>query len=398
MPGPLAGIRVVDLTSAVLGPVATQNLGDMGADVIKVEPPEGDSIRPLGPSRHPGMGAYFLNINRNKRSVALDLKRPAAHEALLKLAETADVFVHNMRLGAAERLGIDYPAVAARNPRIVYAAATGFRKDGVHRDRPSFDDVIQGESGLAALNGGVGREPRYVPMAVCDKICGYVLASAIGMALYHRERTGKGQEVHVPMLETMVAFNLIDHLWHGVLAEPEKGLGYPRMLTPHRRPFPTKDGHICILATTDIQSRHLFEALDCAELADDERFSTLAQRTENIGELYEIITERMRRRTTAEWRERLDMFDVPNGVVTDLEGLLTDPYLAKTGFFEPVEHPSEGKMLTPAIPVMFSGTPGNSFRLPPPRLGEHTRAVLSELGYSDAEVDGIMVQTSAIRD
>jgi len=398
MPGPLAGIRVVDLTSAVLGPVATQNLGDMGADVIKVEPPEGDSIRPLGPSRHPGMGAYFLNINRNKRSVALDLKRPAAHEALLKLAETADVFVHNMRLGAAERLGIDYPAVAARNPRIVYAAATGFRKDGVHRDRPSFDDVIQGESGLAALNGGVGREPRYVPMAVCDKICGYVLASAIGMALYHRERTGKGQEVHVPMLETMVAFNLIDHLWHGVLAEPEKGLGYPRMLTPHRRPFPTKDGHICILATTDIQSRHLFEALDCAELADDERFSTLAQRTENISELYEIITERMRRRTTAEWRERLDMFDVPNGVVTDLEGLLTDPYLAKTGFFEPVEHPSEGKMLTPAIPVMFSGTPGNSFRLAPPRLGEHTRAVLSELGYSDAEVDGIMVQTSAIRD
>jgi len=398
MPGPLAGIRVVDLTSAVLGPVATQNLGDMGADVIKVEPPEGDSIRPLGPSRHPGMGAYFLNINRNKRSVALDLKRPAAHEALLKLAETADVFVHNMRLGAAERLGIDYPAVAARNPRIVYAAATGFRKDGVHRDRPSFDDVIQGESGLAALNGGVGREPRYVPMAVCDKICGYVLASAIGMALYHRERTGKGQEVHVPMLETMVAFNLIDHLWHGVLAEPEKGLGYPRMLTPHRRPFPTKDGHICILATTDIQSRHLFEALDCAELADDEQFSTLAQRTENISELYEIITERMRRRTTAEWRERLDMFDVPNGVVTDLEGLLTDPYLAKTGFFEPVEHPSEGKMLTPAIPVMFSGTPGNSFRLAPPRLGEHTRAVLSELGYSDAEVDGIMVQTSAIRD
>jgi crotonobetainyl-CoA:carnitine CoA-transferase CaiB-like acyl-CoA transferase len=159
-----------------------------------------------------------------------------------------------MRLGAAERLGIDYPAVAARNPRIIYAAATGFRKEGAFRDRPSFDDVIQGESGLAALNGGSG-EPRYVPMAVCDKICGYVLASAIGMALFHRERTGEGQEVHVPMLETMVAFNLVDHLWHGVLAEPEKGLGYPRMLTGHRRPFPTKDGHICILATTDAQSR-----------------------------------------------------------------------------------------------------------------------------------------------
>jgi len=398
MSGPLAGIRVVDLTSALLGPLATQILGDMGADVIKVEPPEGDPIRALGPSRHPGMGAYFLNINRNKKSVALDLKRQAVREALLKLVEKADVFVHNMRLAAAERLGLDYRAVGERNPRIVYAAATGFRRDGVYRDRPSFDDVIQGESGLAALNGGVGGEPRYVPMAVSDKICGYVLASAIGMALFHRERTGKGQEVHVPMLETMLAFNLADHLWYGVLAEPEKGLGYPRMLTRHRRPFPTKDGQICILATTDAQSRHLFEAIDCPEFADDERFSTLAQRTANIGELYEIVIERMRRRTTAEWRERLDAFDVPNGIVTDLEGLFADPYLANTGFFERVEHPTEGRMLTTAVPVMFSGSPGASFRLPPPRLGEHTRSVLRELGYSDTEIDEIGCQGSAIRD
>jgi len=390
MSGPLEGIRAVDLTSAVLGPVATQILGDMGADVIKVEPPQGDPIRPLGPSRHPGMGAYFLNINRNKRSVALDLKRPTARDALLKLVETADVFIHNMRLGAAERLGVDYNTLAARNPRLVYAAATGFRKEGVHRDRPSFDDVIQGESGLAALNGGVGGEPRYVPMAVCDKICGYVLASAIGMALFHRERTGEGQEIHVPMLETMVAFNLVDHLWHGVLAEPEKGLGYPRMLTPHRRPFPTKDGHICILATTDTQSRHLFEALDCPELADDARFCTLDQRTDNIDELYAIIVERMRQRSTAEWRERLDAFDVPNGVVTNLKGLLADPYLDETRFFEPVEHPSEGKMLTTAIPVTFSASPGDSFRLPPPRLGEHTRSVLRELGFSASQIDAII--------
>jgi len=398
MSGPLAGIRVVDLTSALLGPVATQILGDMGADVIKVEPLEGDPIRSLGPSRHPGMGAYFLNINRNKKSVALDLKRPAAREALLRLVETADVFVHNMRLGAAERLGLDYRAVAARNSCIVYAAATGFRKDGAYRDRQSFDDVIQGESGLAALNGGVGGEPRYVPMAVSDKICGYVLASAIGMALFHRERTGEGQEVHVPMLETMLAFNLADHLWHGVLAEPEKGLGYPRLLTPHRRPFPTKDGYICILATTNTQSRHLFEAIDRPELADDERFSTLARRTDNIGELYEIVIERMRRRTTAEWRKRLDRFDVPNGVVTDLEGLFADPYLVDTGFFERVEHPTEGRMLTTAVPVMFSGSPGASFRMPPPALGEHTRSVLGELGYSEAEIDEIACQGSAIRD
>jgi len=210
------------------------------------------------------------------------------------------------------------------------------------------------------------------------------------MALFHRERTGEGQEVHVPMLETMVAFNLVDHLWHGVLAEPEKGLGYPRMLTPHRRPFPTKDGHICILATTDLQSRHLFEAIDCPELADDERFSTLARRTDNIGALLEIVIERMRLRTTAEWRARLDQFDVRNGVVTDLAGLLADPYLDEIGFFQQVEHPFEGKMLTTALPVTFSAaSPGDSFRLPPPRLGEHTRAVLGGLGYSDPEIDEI---------
>src|SRR5436309_3728921 len=300
MPGPLAGIRVIDVTIAVLGPVATQILGDMGAEVIKVETPDGDPMRQIGPARHPGMAAYFLNLNRNKKSLVLDLKRPEAQEAMRRLAATADVLVHNMRPAAAARLGIDYQAISAVNPRIVYAWASGWRPGTGAADRAAFDDVIQGESGLAALNGGKDGPPRYVPMVVCDKVSGHVLAGAIGMALFARERTGQGQEVHVPMMETMAAFNLVDHLWHGVFGEPEKGLGYPRMLTPYRRPYATQDGYVCLLATTDRQWRNLFAAIDCPALADDLRFATIAGRTANIDELYTLLAERMRQRTTAQ--------------------------------------------------------------------------------------------------
>ncbi len=384
MSGPLAGIRVIDVTIAVLGPVATQILGDMGAEIIKVENPVGDPTRYLGPARHPGMAAYFLNVNRNKKSLVLDLTRPLAQAAMLRLAATADVFVHNLRPGAATRLGIDYPTLAAANPRLVYAWASGYRPDSAHRDRAAFDDVIQGESGLAALNKGADGEPRYVPMVVCDKVCGHVLAGAVGMALFERERSGMGQEVHVPMMETMSAFTLVDHLWHGVFGEPEKGLGYPRMLTPYRRPYATRDGHVCLLATTDRQWRNLFAAIERAELADDPRFSTIAQRTANIDELYTLLAEAMRGRTTEEWRARLDRFDIPNGGVNDLASLVADPYLRDTGFFQPLLHPSEGPTVTMAIPTSFSRSPGE-VRLPPPRLGEHNAEILGELGYSAAE-------------
>jgi crotonobetainyl-CoA:carnitine CoA-transferase CaiB-like acyl-CoA transferase len=392
MPGPLAGIRVIDLTTIVLGPVGTQLLGDWGAEVIKVEPPEGEAMRGLGPARNPGMAAYFLNINRNKKSLVLDLKKPAAVAALLKLAETADAFVHNMRPSAVERLGIDYKAVSAANPRIVYAWASGYRPDGPYRDRAAFDDVIQGEAGMASINaaqtGDQKGVPRYLPMAVSDKICGYQLASAVGMALFHRERTGEGQEVHIPMMETMAAFNMVDHLWHGVLGEPEKGLGYPRMFTPYRRPYATSDGYVCLLATTDRQWKGLFGAIDHPEMADDPRYATIVGRTQHIDALYALIAECMLTRTTVEWRERLDAFDVPNGAVNDMQGVVADKYLNETGFYQRMEHPSEGPVVMMAIPTQFYGTPGGIERLAP-RLGEHNDEILRQLGYSDAEISAL---------
>ena len=252
-------------------------------------------MRSIGPARNPGMAAYFLNINRGKKSLVLDLKRPAARAAILRLATTADVFVHNMRPGAAARLGIDYAAVAAANPRIVYAWASGYRAGGpyarprrVRRRDPGRKRPRRAQQGSRTARRAICR------WWSCDKLCGHSLASMVGMALYHREKTGEGQEVHVPMMETMVAFNLVDHFWHGVFGEPEKGLGYPRMLTPYRRPYATSDGHVCLLATTDRQWRNLFAALDRPELADDPRYSTIAGRTANIDALYTLVAEILR--------------------------------------------------------------------------------------------------------
>jgi crotonobetainyl-CoA:carnitine CoA-transferase CaiB-like acyl-CoA transferase len=384
--GPLDGIRVIDLTTVVLGPYATQMLGDLGADVIKIESPEGDNCRWIGPSRNKGMGSYFAMLNRNKRSVVLDLKRPAAKEALLRLVDGADVFVHNMRLGAAERLGLGYAALSARNQRLVYACASGFRKGSSKQEHPAFDDMIQGMSGLAALNGGPDGAPRYVPSVLVDKLTGQLLASMIGMALFHRERTGQGQEVHVPMLETTLAFLLVEHLWGAVLNQPELGLGYPRMLTPHRRPYATSDGHISVIAVSDAHWRRLFEAMGRASLIDDPRFATIADRSDNVDALYAVLSDGMRERTTAEWLSVLGTLDIPCGPVNTLADLLDDEYLRETGFFQQMQHPRDGAVTVPAIAATFSASPPSVRRLWP-ALGEHTEEVLREIGYDQATTD-----------
>ena len=388
MPGPLAGVRVLDVTTVVLGPWAAQTLGDMGADVIKVEPPEGDTTRRLGPARHPGMGAFYLACNRNKRSLVLDLKQTAGRAALLRLAATADVILHNFRPGPAARLGLEYEPFRAVNPRLVYCATYGFRARGPYGTKPAYDDVIQAAAGLASLQTSLVGEPRYMPTIVADKTSSLAVLSAVLSALFHRERTGEGQAIEVPMFETVVAYVMVEHLYGETFVPPIDTAGYKRILNRWRRPFRTTDGYLAVLPYTDADWRAFFALAGRTDLQTDSRFLTLEARLANIEALYEELAKIIAGRSSAEWLEALDRASVPAMVVNTLETLLVDPQLEATGFWKIVEHPTEGTLRVPDIPTTYSRTPAEIRRLPP-RLGEHSREVLREAGFSEAEVDDL---------
>ncbi|MDE0205930.1 MAG: CoA transferase, partial [Candidatus Tectomicrobia bacterium] len=371
MPGPLDGIRVIDVTTVLLGPYATQMLGDMGADVIKVEaPPTGDIARDMGTARRPGMGGIYLNANRNKRSLALDLKQETGRDVLRRLIPTADVFVHNMRPQAIERLGFGYAAVSALKQDVVYVGAYGFGQDGPYRAKPAYDDAIQAASGLASMFRRQDGEARYVPSTIADKIVGLTLSQAVAMALVHKERTGEGQFVEVPMLETMVAFNLAEHLDGCAYEPPESSLGYERVMTPARRPFPTRDGHVCILPYSDKHWRAFFAAAGRPELMEEPRFATYRARVTSVDDLYAFVSSVTPQKTTAEWVAACEEMQIPCMPVLDLDDLMEDEHLRAVGMFEKHRHPSEGDTLLVRSPVKYSRSP-SSIRRHAPRFGEH---------------------------
>jgi crotonobetainyl-CoA:carnitine CoA-transferase CaiB-like acyl-CoA transferase len=386
--GPLAGIAILDLTTVVLGPLATQILGDLGAEVIKIEAPEGDIMRYAGPSRHREMGHVFLNLNRNKRSLCIDLKRPEARDVLFALVRRSDVFMHNMRAQAMARLGLAYERLRALNPRLVYCSAHGYGQEGPLADRPAFDDIIQGASGFVALEEATSGDARFVPTLVGDKTVGLAMVYAVLAALLQRERTGIGQAVEVPMLETMTAFVMAEHLG-GLTFEPPLGPpGYSRMLAPHRRPHQTADGHICILPYSDRHWRDFFRIAGRPELAKDLRLADAPTRSRHVAELYALVAECMRTDTTANWLARLKTADIPSGPVNALGDLPQDEQLTAVDFFSVTDHPSEGRIRMARPPVRF-GAADCGLRRPAPRLGEHSREILREVGLDEAAIEDL---------
>lgn len=386
MSAALDGIRILDLSTVVMGPWASQMLADMGADVIKVESPQGDVTRQMGPARNAGMAAVFLCINRNKRSIVLDLQQPAGREALLKLAREADVLLHNLRPSAAEKLGITYDVFEKENPKLIYCAAYGFRKDGPLANKPAYDDVIQAASGLSDLVSAISDQPRFVPSIVADKTTAYAVVSGILGALFQRTRTGRGQALEVSMFETLVDFVMVEHLYGATFDPPIGGMGYSRILTKERRPYLTSDRrYLTVLPYTDRNWRDFFRIAGREQLASSPDFASLSARVKNAGKLYALVAEIVAERTCAEWERDLDAAQIPVMPVRSLEELLADEQLSAGGFWEKYEHPTEGLLRSSTPPIRFSDT-AYALRRHPPQLGEHSEELLLEAGYDREQV------------
>ncbi|MFA4914933.1 MAG: CoA transferase [Burkholderiaceae bacterium] len=432
----LHGVRVLDLTSVLFGPYCSMVLGDYGADVIKVEAPAGDSTRYTGPAQEPGLSAIFLGVNRNKRSIVLDLKQPAAIDALLRLVDEADVLMHSMRPQKMEKLGLGPAALCARNPRLIYAGLYGFGEGGDYAGQPAYDDVIQGLSGVAAAVGQQSGAPGYAPSAIADKTCGLIAAHAILAALFQRERSGVGQQIEVPMFESMTSFMLVEHFYGRHMRDASAGgdaaadddvasasrqgpastltstrhdarptrascqpaatptltSGYPRVLAPWRKPYPTRDGHLCVMPYTDRHWQAFFREAGRHEEASDPRFASIAERTRHIDVLYALLGSIIAQESTDYWLDFCQRFEIPAGRVNALDDLRRDPHLNRVGFFTDIVHEGHHYTFT-RNPVTLSGSKVAP-TMPPP-LGAHTRDVLHEAGFSGEAIDQLFATRAA---
>ena len=376
--GPLHGVRILDLTTVIMGPAATQILGDLGADVVKVEQPAGDSMRNIGPFRHDGMGPMYLQSNRNKRSVVLNLKLAQDRATLLELAAGVDVVVTNVRPLAMERLGLSYAALAAVNPAVIYCAAVGYGAGGPYAGKAVYDDLMQAASGISGLFRAVDGTPKYAPVNICDRVVGLYLVIAIISALHHRQATAEGQEIEVPMFETMAQFVLADHMGGGAFVPPIGNMGYKRLLSRIRGPYATSDGHLSLVVYTDKHWRAFSEMVGLPGLLDnDPRFRNQEARTQNAEDMGRFIEAHLPRLTNVEWIGKLDAADIPVSPVNSIDDLFTDPHLNAVGLFSTMDHPTEGALKVTRFPVKFSRSPATIRRLAP-NHGADTDAVLAE--------------------
>ena len=386
---PLDGIKVLDLTSVLYGPYATQMLGDLGADVIKIETPQGDPTRHIGPGKNPNMAVTFLCTNRNKRSVVLDLKKQSAKDTLWRLIDTADMFVHNIRPQKIQKLGFSPDEVMQRNDKLVYGSFHGYLEEGPYAGRPAYDDVIQGQSGVAAAFLARDGEPAYAPSVIADKSTGLIAATALTAALFQRLRRNQGVYVEIGMFESMVAYTLLEHQF-GLMFSPAEGVGgYSRVISAQRKPFATSDGYICMLAYTDKQWAAFWQLAATPEHASDARFTSMRTRTENIDALYALTADIIQNDSSEHWLEALSQAEIPSGPINTFTDLTEDEHLKALNFFRPYQHPTEGE-----IKIMDMGVKFDRESLPirhhQPGLGEHSRELFEELGLSEPEIDELL--------
>jgi crotonobetainyl-CoA:carnitine CoA-transferase CaiB-like acyl-CoA transferase len=384
--GPLAGIRVVELASVIMAPYAGQILGDLGADVVKVEHDIIDNSRLMGGGPHPELSGIALNLHRNKRSLGVDVKTPDGREVLLRLLATSDVFITNVRPAALARLKVSYDDLAGSMPRLVYCQSQGFATGSVDEDRPAYDDIIQAMTGLPWLNHEVLDITAFVPTLIGDKVAGLTIAYAVLAALVHRGRTGQGQRVEVPMFNSVLSFNLVEHLSRAAI---EGGAaGYGRIMSSKRGPHRTRDGYVAIMPYTDANWESLCRAIDRMDLLERPWFANYETRSREADRVFGDLAEIVAERTTQEWLAICERFDIPASAVSSLDDVVSDPALNR-GVITTATHPVVGEYREIAPPVTMSHTP-TSVRRPAPLVAQNTREILDELGYSSEDITSMI--------